>query len=96
MHLKTTALILTLFAFSSCAPSLYDHNRTEVENAREHWVGESLKSLITTWGPPTKKSDDGDGGKILSYKRNNGYITWVTNFYINQDDTIYHLNAFSE
>jgi len=81
--------------FSSCS-SLYDYNESEIEKARDYWIGRSEQSLLTSWGPPNTKSSDGRDGEIYQYKRNNGYIIWVTNFYINRGNFIYHLNAFSE
>jgi len=96
MKTKFTFLLLIFLAFTSCGPSLDQHNRSEVEKAREHWVGKSKQTLITSWGPPTSKSSDENGGEIFTYRRNNGYIIWVTNFYINDLGYIYHLNAFSE
>ncbi len=93
---------LLLFCFLSlnlvsCGPtSLVNHNVTEIEKARNHWVGETQNTLIISWGPPTSKTSDGDGGEIYSYRRGNGFSTWVTNFYMGSTGIIYHLNAHSE
>lgn len=90
-------LIITIIVFSiSCSTSLQDHNYNQIESAKKMWKGETEHTLVMSWGPPNSKTSDGAGGKIYTYKRNNGYIIWVTNFYINQDDIIYHLAAHSE
>jgi len=92
---KIILLLLLIFIFS-CSSTLQDYNQTEIQKARNYWKGESEQTLVMSWGPPNSKTSDGAGGKIYSYKRNNGYIVWVTHFYINQDNIIYHLNANSE
>lgn len=80
----------------SCSTSMQQHNSNEIENARNYWKGKTENTLLMSWGAPYSKSSDGSGGKIHTYRRYNGYITWVTDFYINRDSIIYHLNAHSE
>lgn len=89
-------ILSTTMSLTSCSPTLQQHNQTEIEKAREYWINESESSLINSWGPPNSRTSDGSGGEILTYKRYNGYITWVTNFYINSNRVIYNLNAHSE
>ncbi len=89
-------ILISATAFTSCSPTLQKHNKTEIEKAREYWIGETKSTLITSWGPPFSRTSNENGGDILAYKRNNGYITWVTYFYVNSNNIIYHLNAHSE
>lgn len=94
--MKKLIIILLMVTIYNCSPSLYQHNQSEVEKARNYWVGESKQTLVSSWGPPNSKSSDERGGQIYSYRRNNGYIVWITNFYINSNNRIYHLNAYSQ
>ena len=89
-------LFFITFINVSCSPTLQQHNQTEIQKAREYWIGESTNTLVLSWGAPYSKSNDGNGGKIYTYRRGNGYITWVTDFFINSENVIYHLNAHSE
>lgn len=93
---RTIIIIVTVCFYFSCSPTLYQHNNTEIEKARIHWIGESKVSLVMSWGPPTTKRSDLKGGEIYVYKRSNGFTTWVTNFYIYSSGRIYHLNAHQE
>lgn len=88
--------VIVLVFLDSCSPSLQQHNQNQIQQARDYWIGESESTLIQSWGPPNQRTSDGDGGQILTYNRYNGYITWVTNFYVNSDKIIYNLNAHSE
>lgn len=88
-------LAMTMLIFS-CSQSLYEHNKSEVQKAREHWVGNTKQDLILAWGQPNNIYSDGKDGEIYNYRRNNGYIVWVTDFYINTNNVIYHLNANSQ
>jgi hypothetical protein len=94
--LRIVLVTTTILIFSSCSPTLHEHNQTEIQKARNYWKGETEQTLVMSWGAPHSKTSDGSDGKIYTYKRYNGHITWVTNFYINNDNIIYHLNAHSE
>jgi hypothetical protein len=94
--MKTKIILLLLTVTFACSSTLQQHNQSEIEKAREYWVGSSKQDLLMSWGAPATKTDIGDGNIIYSYRRNNGYIVWVTDFFINSWGTIYHLNAHSE
>lgn len=97
MRIFLPVLLLFVTSLVSCGPTtLAGHNKSEMEKARQHWVGKSESTLILSWGPPNSKSSDGGGGKIYTYRRGNGFSTWVTNFYIRSYGDIYNLNAHSE
>lgn len=89
-------ILLSALSIFSCSPSLQQHNQTEIQKAREYWIYEYESTLINSWGPPNSRTSDGQGGEILTYRRDNGYITWVTYFYVNSKKIIYNLNAHSE
>ena len=94
--MKKTIFLILIIMSVSCGPSLYQHNQTEIEKAKDHWIGGSKQELILSWGPPDSISNDEYTGEILTYRRNTGYIVWVTNFFINEHGIIYHLNAYSQ
>lgn len=89
-------VISLLSFFTNCSPTLQQHNQTEIEKARQYWINETESTLINSWGPPNSRETDGYDGQILTYKRYNGYITWITYFYVNKEKVIYNLNAHSE
>jgi len=37
------------------------------------WLGHSQNELITKWGPPQEVMDDGQDGKIYTYKKDKSY-----------------------
>ncbi len=39
------------------------------KKAMDSWMGSTKAQLIQQWGPPTKTTDDGQGGEILIYDR---------------------------
>lgn len=88
--------LVLIFSLSNCATtSLVDHNKQQIEKARKIWVGATKKTLILNLGKPHETYSDGNNGEVYTYRKYNGYITWVTNYYINSEGVIYHLNANS-
>ena len=93
---KSYLILLIILCFSNCGTtSLIDHNKNQIKKAREFWVGQSKKTLILNLGKPFEVYSDGEDGEVYRYKKYNGFITWVTDYYINNNDVIYHLNAHS-
>ncbi|AZJ35245.1 hypothetical protein D6T69_06815 [Tenacibaculum singaporense] len=89
------AVVLILSLYGCATTSLVDHNKQQIEKARKIWVGETKKTLILNLGKPYETYSDGSDGEVYSYRKYNGFITWVTNYYINNEGIIYHLNANS-
>ena len=53
-----TVLVMVL---SGCGPTT-----KEVMNS---YMGKTKKDVILAWGPPTRVTEDGDGGEILIYEK---------------------------
>lgn len=47
---------------SSCAIT------ENINETMQSWVGHHQSELIQSWGPPTRTTDDGAGGRILIYE----------------------------
>jgi hypothetical protein len=90
------AIIGTLMLLTNCSPTFSEYNQNQIQKAKAMWINEREATLIDSWGLPNSRSSDGYNGEILTYRRFNGYITWVTNYYVNSNKIIYNLNAYSE
>jgi hypothetical protein len=65
----------------------------------DSWMNGTKVALIQNWGPPTRVTDDGQGGEILVYDRANYIPNYYTgshititrsrSFYVNKDGIIY-------
>jgi hypothetical protein len=55
---KTILLFLLIVLFISC---------TGPSKIMASWVGKTKAELYQSWGPPSRKTDDGQGGEILIY-----------------------------
>jgi len=52
------------------------------------WVGSTKAQLYQSWGPPTRVTDDGQGGEILIYEYNVNLGQQPGQVYRNYDGTI--------
>lgn len=63
--------------------------------AMDSWIGSHQSAVIRAWGPPTRITTDGNGGKILIYERESGskYTTegdYETKYILGQVVREYH------
>lgn len=90
MRSRSMALVTACIVVSACASSL--------QQTLDSWLGHQQNELIQRWGPPSKTTDDGGGGRILIYEsftpnpfaQQPGIgVLQVKMFYVRADGTIY-------
>jgi len=92
-------ITITVFIFSTC---VVKSRTTEVMSS---WKGSHISKVIASWGPETKLSGDGKGGKVYTWEKKwttSGYYdfqdvyhegktkTCIKNFYVNEKGIIYY------
>jgi hypothetical protein len=86
--LVSALLLATVIIGSGCA--------TQVSKVMDSWIGKHEADLISSWGQPSIRTSDGQGGKVLLYgnvaysaaPQQNGYQR-TRMFYVDPDGRIY-------
>ncbi len=99
--MKKAILLLLLLLSVGITHSLAGKKKTR--KIMNTWIDQPKHSLILSWGPPDRVTDDGAGGTVLIYAQArsiNGYYmlqTWIPGrtwydykiFFVNKDGIIY-------
>lgn len=68
MLVKTACLALSfMILFLSCA-TIQPDTRPTLSEVCKTWIGGQAGDLMRSWGPPTTVIDDGEGGRIMTWK----------------------------
>lgn len=66
MPIKRTTLAVAMLAvtlFSGCVAT------NEMNQVMRSWEGHNVKELVASWGEPSAKAGDGQGGQVLTYNK---------------------------
>jgi hypothetical protein len=86
--MKQTLLIFLIISLESC----YEYRQLPNSVILDKYKGLSEHQILLDWGPATRTTSDGNGGKILEYKKESDPTT-VTGLY---EDVSHHVYTVAQ
>ena len=85
--ISVLSIFITIILFTGCAT-------TNTKAVMESWIDHNKSELIKSWGPPSRVTSDGDGGKILIYEQSSTSAYTLNNLFgIELDNPITTINT---
>ena len=87
-----SSFIIFILVSNDCQAQLFSNKKKQAEENQkimDSWLGHTKAELIRTWGVPSNRTDDGQGGEVLiwEYSRSTGMV--VSGVYIQRNNVDY-------